>query len=83
MGGTASGLMGEVRGFPHALTSFVGREDETGKVARLLDEYRMVTVTGPGGVDGEGTCRRASAASSDPAAGGAPTHRSLSSYSSA
>ena len=30
--------------------SFVGREAETDKVAALLDEYRLVTVTGPGGV---------------------------------
>jgi non-specific serine/threonine protein kinase len=32
------------------LTSFVGRESEVGKVASLLSEYRLVTVTGPGGV---------------------------------
>ena len=33
-----------------ALTSFVGRESDVAKVAGLLDEYRLVTVTGPGGV---------------------------------
>ncbi len=33
-----------------ALTSFVGRDDEVAKVAALLGEYRLVTVTRPGGV---------------------------------
>ena len=32
------------------LTSLVGREHDTTEVARLLKEYRLVTVTGPGGV---------------------------------
>jgi predicted ATPase len=32
------------------LTSFVGRSAEVEKVASLLGEYRLVTVTGPGGV---------------------------------
>jgi predicted ATPase/DNA-binding CsgD family transcriptional regulator len=41
---------GDVRGFPRALTSFVGRSVEVVEVAGLLAEYRMVTVTGPGGV---------------------------------
>ncbi|HTU73680.1 MAG TPA: LuxR C-terminal-related transcriptional regulator [Trebonia sp.] len=31
-------------------TSFVGREQEAGEIVRLLDESRLVTVTGPGGV---------------------------------
>ena len=39
-----------VRGFPAVLTSFVGREQEVRAVAGLLGEYRLVTVTGPGGV---------------------------------
>jgi predicted ATPase len=39
-----------VHGFSRALTSFVGRAGEVGEVAALLDEYRLVTVTGPGGV---------------------------------
>ncbi len=34
----------------HALTSFVGRADAIDKVAGLVDRYRLVTVTGPGGV---------------------------------
>ena len=38
-----------VRGFPLALTSFVGRTAEVGKVAGLLGQHRLVTVTGPGG----------------------------------
>ena len=40
---------GEVHGFPAALTSFVGRAGAVGEVVGLLDEYRLVTVTGPGG----------------------------------
>jgi predicted ATPase/DNA-binding CsgD family transcriptional regulator len=37
-------------GFPAALTSFVGRVTEMAEVAKLLGEYRLVTVTGPGGM---------------------------------
>ena len=40
---------GEVHGFPAALTSFVGRAGAVSEVAQLLGEYRVVTVTGPGG----------------------------------
>jgi non-specific serine/threonine protein kinase len=40
----------DVHGFPPALTSFVGRSAEVAEVAGLLGEYRLVTVTGPGGV---------------------------------
>jgi predicted ATPase/DNA-binding CsgD family transcriptional regulator len=43
-------LLGDVHGFPVALTSFVGRGAEVAEVAGLLGEYRLVTVTGPGGV---------------------------------
>jgi predicted ATPase/DNA-binding CsgD family transcriptional regulator len=51
MGGLRVGTLPVgVRGFAAALTSFVGRADEVGKVAGLLEEYRLVTVTGPGGV---------------------------------
>jgi predicted ATPase/DNA-binding CsgD family transcriptional regulator len=39
-----------VHGFVPALTSFVGRESEVAKAASLLGEYRLVTVTGPGGI---------------------------------
>jgi predicted ATPase/class 3 adenylate cyclase/DNA-binding CsgD family transcriptional regulator len=35
---------------PVALTSFVGRTTELAEVAGLLDESRLVTLTGPGGV---------------------------------
>jgi len=38
-----------VHGFAPALTSFVGRADVVAKVAGLLGERRLVTVTGPGG----------------------------------
>ena len=39
-----------VHGFPAVLTSFVGRDGAVREVAGLLEEYRLVTVTGPGGV---------------------------------
>src|SRR5204863_8252266 len=45
-GGTAAG----VHGFSPALTSFVGRAGAVDELAGLLDDYRLVTVTGPGGV---------------------------------
>jgi predicted ATPase/DNA-binding SARP family transcriptional activator len=41
------------RGFwnvPNPLTSFIGREKETADVVRLLQENRLVTLTGAGGV---------------------------------
>jgi predicted ATPase len=41
---------GGVRGFPAALTSFIGRAGPVREVASLLQEHRLVTVTGPGGV---------------------------------
>jgi len=40
----------EVHGFPAALTRFVGREEAVRDVAGLLEEFRLVTVTGPGGM---------------------------------
>jgi predicted ATPase/DNA-binding CsgD family transcriptional regulator len=40
----------EPRGLSHARTSFVGRSEAVDKVAGLLTQYRLVTVTGPGGV---------------------------------
>ena len=39
-----------VHGLMPSLTRFIGRADAANDVARLLDEYRLVTVTGPGGV---------------------------------
>jgi predicted ATPase/DNA-binding CsgD family transcriptional regulator/transcriptional regulator with XRE-family HTH domain len=41
---------GGLQGFVPALTSFVGRAGPVREVAALLDQYRLVTVTGPGGV---------------------------------
>ena len=41
---------GGVHGFPVVLTSFVGRAGAVREVGGLLEEYRLVTVTGPGGV---------------------------------
>jgi predicted ATPase/DNA-binding CsgD family transcriptional regulator len=38
------------QGLPRARTTFVGRADQVAEVARLLDEFQVVTVTGPGGV---------------------------------
>jgi predicted ATPase/DNA-binding SARP family transcriptional activator/tetratricopeptide (TPR) repeat protein len=34
---------------PERLTSLVGRDPELGEVAKLLEQHRLVTVTGPGG----------------------------------
>jgi predicted ATPase len=39
-----------MHGFPAALASFIGRAGALRDVAGLLEEYRLVTVTGPGGV---------------------------------
>jgi predicted ATPase/class 3 adenylate cyclase/DNA-binding CsgD family transcriptional regulator len=44
------GVNGGVHGFPAVLTSFVGRSVELDEVAELLARYRLVTVTGPGGM---------------------------------
>src|SRR4029077_7572986 len=40
---------GSVHGFPAALTSFVGRAGVVDEVVSHLAQYRLVTVTGPGG----------------------------------
>src|SRR6516164_2433877 len=40
---------GSMHGFPVALTSFVGRAQVVDEVAGQLGQYRLVTVTGPGG----------------------------------
>jgi predicted ATPase/class 3 adenylate cyclase/DNA-binding CsgD family transcriptional regulator len=51
-GGAAPGMMamdGGVHGFPAVLTSFVGRDGPAHEVAGLLEQCRLVTVTGPGG----------------------------------
>ena len=50
MGESAAAAAGGVHGFPVALTSFVGRDGPVRDVAGLLEEQRLVTVTGPGGV---------------------------------
>jgi predicted ATPase len=46
----AAAAAGGVHGFPATLTSFIGRAGPARDVAGLLEEYRLVTVTGPGGV---------------------------------
>jgi predicted ATPase/DNA-binding CsgD family transcriptional regulator len=46
----AGAAAGGVGGFLPALTSFVGRAGVVDEVAGLLGEFRLVTVTGPGGV---------------------------------
>ena len=38
-----------MHGFSAALTSFVGRAGAVREIADLLDQHRLVTVTGPGG----------------------------------
>ena len=50
MGDLAGIAVTGLNGFRPALTRFVGRAGQVDEVARLLDEYRLVTVTGPGGV---------------------------------
>ena len=45
----ASAVRGGVHGFAKAMTSFVGRAGPVAEVERLLEQYRMVTVIGPGG----------------------------------
>src|SRR5436305_7398153 len=51
MEGAAAGMAAAgVHGFPAVLTSFIGRAGALREVAGLLEEYRLVTVTGPGGV---------------------------------
>jgi len=45
----AGAVAGGVHGFAPALTSFVGRAGAVAEVAALLEERRLVTVTGPGG----------------------------------
>jgi hypothetical protein len=50
VGVSAAAAAGEVYGFPAALTSFVGRATAVLEVARQVEQHRLVTVTGPGGV---------------------------------
>jgi len=49
-GAPSAALAAGAHGFPVELTSFVGREQAVREVAGLLERYRLVTVTGPGGV---------------------------------
>src|SRR6516165_5865855 len=46
---TVAEATGGLHGFPAALTSFVGRAQVVDDVAARLGQYRLVTVTGPGG----------------------------------
>jgi predicted ATPase/DNA-binding XRE family transcriptional regulator len=55
---------------PLALTSFVGRKAELGEIAALLREYRLVTITGAGGVGKTQTALQAVTELGDPAEGG-------------
>ena len=48
-GPAAAAEGGSLHGFPAVLTSFIGRDGPVREVAGLLEEYRLVTVTGPGG----------------------------------
>ena len=47
--GEAVTTVGAVHGFPAVRTSFVGRAGPVRELAVLLERYRLVTVTGPGG----------------------------------
>ena len=49
-GSAAATAAVSVHGFPVVLTSFVGRTGAVCQVAGLLEQYRLVTVTGPGGM---------------------------------
>src|SRR5215469_7150268 len=44
-----TGAAGSVHGFPAMLTSFVGRAGVVDEIAGQLGQYRLVTLTGPGG----------------------------------
>ncbi len=44
-----SSLVPDRSNLPAQLTSFVGREEEMGRLGKLLGESRLVTLTGPGG----------------------------------
>jgi predicted ATPase/DNA-binding CsgD family transcriptional regulator len=48
--GSVSRPAGKPHGLSRARTSFIGRSEAVGKVVGLLKGYRLVTVTGPGGV---------------------------------
>ena len=48
--GASVATRSDVHGFTPSLTRFIGRAGAADDVARLLVEYRLVTVTGPGGV---------------------------------
>ena len=50
---------------PATMTSFVGRETETEEIGHLLDERRLVTIRGPGGIGKTRTALQVAAASSD------------------
>ena len=50
IGSSRGGHVAGVRGFPLALTSFVGRRDEVDRLGRLLFTHRLVSVIGPGGI---------------------------------
>jgi predicted ATPase len=47
--GASTAAAGGVHGFPAPLTSFIGRAGAVHEVMGLLEQYRLVTVTGPGG----------------------------------
>jgi len=50
VGGSATvTAAGGVHGFPAALTSFIGRDGPLREVGGMLEQHRLVTVTGPGG----------------------------------
>jgi predicted ATPase/transcriptional regulator with XRE-family HTH domain/tetratricopeptide (TPR) repeat protein len=56
---------GPVPALPMSLTNFVGREPEIDEIAALVGEYRLVTVTGSGGVGKTQTALRVACETTD------------------
>jgi predicted ATPase len=57
--GPSGGQQGQL---PVETTGFIGREAELARLGSLLDEARLITVTGPGGVGKSRLALRAAAA---------------------
>jgi predicted ATPase len=48
-GSAAATATGGLHGFPAVLTSFIGRDGSVRELEGLLEQYRLVTITGSGG----------------------------------
>ena len=61
-----AGPTGRQRGqLPVETTGFIGREAELARLGALLEQARLITVTGPGGVGKSRLALRAAAAAAD------------------